>query len=66
MPGYIEKLLYKYQHTPRKKEYTPHPFCPISYGSKGKQAATPHGISPNVEKKKKNIQKIVVLLLYYA
>ena len=67
MPGYIQKILIKYQHpTPTKKQLSPHPHLPINYGSKTQLASIPDDSPTLPQHRIKRIQGIVGALLYYA
>ena len=67
MPGYIEKLLRTYQHRmPVRPQHCPYTPPPKQYGAKA-QTPLPIGISPKLTPdKKKEIQRIVGCILYYA
>jgi hypothetical protein len=67
MPGYIENLLIKFKHPyPTKPRLLPHKCLPISYGTKAQ--LTPDADTSELLNKhrKRCIQEIVGLLLYYA
>ena len=66
MPGYIDKVLARYQHPkPIKPEYQPHKHAQPIYSSKPQMA--PIDTSPLLDSKTtKRIQGIVGSLLYYA
>ena len=66
MPGYVTKLLSDLKHIPPKRQqHAPHPWIPISYGSKTQydRVDTSAALPPH---SKKQIQEIVGSLLYYA
>ncbi len=67
MPGYIKKLLQKYNHgVPSKPQHCPYAPTPKQYGAKT-QAPIPHDISPKLSANKiKEIQCIIGSILYYA
>jgi len=67
MPGYVEKALKRFAHSPpTKQEDSLHHADPIIYGQK-KQCAKDHDPSnPLDEKGIKRLQEIVGVLLYYA
>ena len=67
MPGYIKKVLQKYQRLhPSKPVNTPHPYNVPVYGQKT-QYAKPEDTSPLLDKKgTRYIQGIVGSLLYYS
>ena len=66
MPGYVQKVLHKYQHTaPSKPEYSPHQYVEPAYGQKIQLA--PFDDSPLLDNKgTKRIQGIIGSLLYYG
>ena len=66
MPGYIEKVLKKYNHpTPSKPEYSPHEHVEPIYGAK--QQITPINASPPLDLTGiRRIQGIVGSILFYA
>jgi hypothetical protein len=67
MPGYIENLLIKFKHLhPTKARLLPHKCLPIFYGAKTQ--LTPEANTSELldEPRKRRIQEIVGLLLYYA
>jgi hypothetical protein len=67
MPGYIESVLHKFQHTPpNKPHYSPYPPRKPQYGCKVQ--LTPEIIdSPTLDDQcKKRIQQVVGALLYYG
>ena len=66
MPGYIEKLLHKYQYQPTIPQHAPYPCRPIQYGAKV-QMATPTDETETIDSQDKTrVQQIVGSLLYYA
>ena len=66
MPGYIQNLLHKYNHTPRKAQHAPHPYRKPVYGTTIQQA-TPEDTTEKLDAKAKTrIQQIVGSLLYYS
>ena len=66
MPGYVEKVLHKYQHPkPIKPEYSPHVHAEPIFGAKQQFAKV--DTSPLVDAQTtKRIQGIIRSLLYYA
>ena len=66
IPGYVEKVLHKYQHSPPiKPEYSPHAHTEPIYGAK-QQFAQIDDSPPVDAKATKRIQGIIGSLLYYA
>ena len=66
MPGYIDKLLHKYQYQPNIPQHSPYPCRPIQYGAKV-QMATPDDKTEAIDQQgKTRVQQIVGSLLYYA
>jgi hypothetical protein len=66
MPGYIEKVLHKYQHPkPAKPEYSPHDHVEPIYGAK-RQFTTPDSSAILDLKSIRRIQGIVGSLLFYG
>ena len=66
MPGYIDKVLHRYQHTPSPKpERSPHQHTEPAYGQRI-QMAPIDNTPPLDPKTTKRIQGIVGSLLYYA
>ena len=62
MPGYLSKILIKYQHPhPHRQQDAPSPFTQPEYDAK--QQMTP---VPNSSYERKRIQQLVGALLYYA
>jgi hypothetical protein len=68
MPGFIETLIIKFKHPrPTKKRLSPYKCLPISYGAKAHQLTPKADTSERFDKhRKRRIQEIVGLLLYYA
>ena len=66
MPGYIDKVLHKYQHqSPTKPELSPHQHTEPAYGQRI-QMAPVDNTPPLNPKATKRIQGIIGSLLYYA
>ena len=66
MPGYINKVLHKYQHpTPTRPEYAPHQHVEPVYGAK-QQITTVDTSSPLDKKGIRRIQGIIGSLLFYG
>ncbi len=67
MPGYIKKLLHKYNHKMAKKpQHCPFTPAPKQYRAEA-QAPLPNNISPKLSAAEiKEIQRIVGSILYYA
>ncbi len=66
MPGYINKVLKKYQHpTPTAPQDAPYAVAPIQYGAKV-QHVDINTTSPLLPMELKQVQDIVGTLLYYA
>jgi hypothetical protein len=67
MPGYTENLLIKFKHPrPSKPRLSPYKCIPIFYGAKA-QLTPKANASERLDKhRKRRIQEIVSLLLYYA
>ena len=66
MPGYIQKILHRYQHpAPFKPEYSPHQHIDPIYGIKRQMAVVDDSTLLD-EKSTKRIQGIIGSLLYYA
>jgi len=69
MPGYTKKVLHRYQHVPpARPQNTSHP-APTPQFGKPAQAMAPLDDSPPLDeqcKKKKRVQGVVRLLLYYV
>lgn len=67
IPGYIDKMLTKFQHTPPKRpQYSPHPAPEPQFGLKA-QNITPANNSPLLEKAgKKFVRGITSSFLFYA
>ena len=66
MPGYIKKLLQRYNHTCKKAQHSPH-FCPSRKFGKEAQDPIPPDTSPKLNKAGiTRIQQIVGGILYYA
>ena len=70
MPGYINSLLHRLQHTtPTRPEYSPHDYTPFTYTKKNeRQLATAPDLSAPITDTKeiKRIQSIIGSLLYYG
>ena len=68
MPNYVRDLLKKLQHTPSKKQYSPHPYIPFKFGQKGVQqfVSTPDNTPFLTATETTYIQSVVGSLLYYA
>lgn len=66
MPGYIKKLLQRFQHELKKPQHSPYKCAPRAYG-KDSQLPLPVDESPRLEKKGiTRIQQIIGAILYYA
>eukprot|EP00956_Cyclotella_meneghiniana_P005705 scaffold7330_cov24-Cyclotella_meneghiniana.AAC.1 len=66
MPGYIKKLLQRFQHELRKAQHSPYKCAPKAYG-KDAQLPLPLDESPRIDKKRvTRIQQIIGAILYYA
>ena len=67
MPGYIARVLHKFQHKPpHRPQHAPHTWTSPVYGRK-RQYALPDDKDPIVPKEKiKFVQKVVGSLLFYA
>ena len=67
MPGYIEKVLQRYQHKiPQKPVYTPHTYTAPKYGQRLQMAPDPDTTNTLDLKQTRTIQGIVGSLLYYS
>ena len=66
MPNYLTKALNKFQHaTPQCAQYAPHQWRRPNYCA-ANQLTTPLDTSPPIpEERKRRIQQIVGILLYY-
>lgn len=66
MPGYVKRLLAKFNYTPKKKRYSPYPVEPHKFG-KASQEPMPEDTSPKVDKRKRRlVQQVVGSILYYG
>jgi hypothetical protein len=67
MPGYIKKVLQKYNHhVPSKPQHCPYSLSPKQYSTKA-QEPLPINISPKLSPEEiKEIQRIISSILYYA
>ena len=67
MPGYVEKLLIRFNHErPKRKQHSPHPHVLPTYGAKAQYAEEPTA-SPSLSKEdKKYVQAVTGTLLYYG
>ena len=66
MPGYIKKVLQRFQHIPNRIRRSPHESPKISYGQK-EQLVTNEQSEPSLPKTaQKYVQQVVGTLLYYA
>lgn len=67
MPGYIEKALQRFTHSPPPKpENSPHTCTQINYGAKTQYAPEPDSSPPLDKTGIKRLQEIIGTLLYYA
>ena len=66
MPGYIEKLLHRFQHIPTKVQKSPHIAARINYGQKEQMVTANENEPPLPQTVQKYIQQVVGTLLYYA
>jgi hypothetical protein len=67
MPGYVAKVLNRFQHPPPgKPEHSPHPWTAPTYGAVT-QLSAPGDTSPTLATSEKlRLQEIIGTLLYYA
>ena len=67
MPNYVTKALHTFQHTtPKPAQYTPHQWTRPNNGAT-KQLATTLDTSPPIpEERKRRIQQIIGIFLYYS
>ena len=67
MPGYIDKLLARFEHEkPDKPQHSPHKAPPKTYGTAA-QDPIPDDEAPAVDVKRiKRIQQVIGGILYYA
>ena len=66
LPGYIERALQRFQHTPPEKpEHAPHKWCKPVFGQKKQMAVVNE--SPLFDAaNKKQVQEVLGTLLFYA
>ena len=66
MPGYIKRLLAKFNYEPKKKRYPPSPGEPRKF-AKAAQEPSPADTAPLVDKtRKRPVQQVVGSILYYG
>ena len=67
MPGYIEKLLIRFNHErPNRKQNSPHPHVAPTYGAKKQYAETPVDSPALTKDETKYVQAVTGTLLYYG
>ena len=67
MPGYIQKVLHKFQHPyPKKPQHAPHKCETPQYGAKVQYTETPDNSPHLVASEIKTLQQQIGSLLYYA
>jgi hypothetical protein len=67
MPGYIERTLARFQHTPpTRPQHSPHPWTKPEYGANIQYAESPDTTNNLPKKDITRIQEILGTLLYYA
>jgi hypothetical protein len=67
MPGYIERALKRFQHSPpRKPEHSPHPWLRPNYGAKTQFAPLPDSTPALDAANKTRILEVLGTLLFYA
>ena len=67
MPGYINKVITKYQHTiPQRPQHHPYKYTPIQYGAKFQHVVEPDTSAPLTKDQIKKFQDIFGTLIYYG
>ena len=66
MPGYVLKQLTRYDHTQKRKAFTPYDPGPVRYGKASQNLPPPDDSTPLDEKGKRRVQQVVGSFLYYA
>ena len=67
MPGYVEKVLQRFEHPPpARPENAPHAWTPIQYGAKTQLTERPDTSPPLDKPGLKTLQEIIGCLLFYA
>jgi hypothetical protein len=67
MPGYVQKQLQRYKHAlPSKPQNCPFSPQPKQYGSEAQRPIEPDTSPPLSEEEKKQVQRVVGSILYYA
>ena len=67
MPGYVQKQLQRYKHAlPLKRQNCPFSPQPKQYGSEAQRPIEPDTSPPLSEDEKKQVQRVVGSILYYA
>ena len=67
MPGYIQKVLHKFQHPyPKKPQHAPHKCETPQYGAKVQYTETPDNSPSLVASEIKTLQQQIGSILYYA
>ena len=66
MPGYVTKLLQRFEHETKRKQYSPYPAQPRKFGTAAQEPLAEDTTMTVDEERKKRVQQIVGGLLYYA
>ena len=64
MPGYIEKALTKFQHTPKIPQYSPHQYTRHQYGKTAQYTPGPDTSPATTKKETKHVQSVTCTFLY--
>ena len=66
MPGYVDKLLQRFEHEKKKNQHCPYPAQPRKFGAASQEPLKEDTTLTVDEPRKKRVQQIVGGLLYYA